>query len=74
MSIEPRKNFTLKEFCEHRRCSLSHVYNQIAAGKLIAVKDGAKTIITAQEAERYQASLPPIGLLPVLWTPRLGVS
>jgi len=58
LSPTPTKYLSLKEFCELNSCGLSHVYNLIAAGKLTAVKDGSKTKIVADEAARYQASLP----------------
>lgn len=60
MSSIPNKNLSPKEFCERHNCSLSHFYNLLAAGKLTALKDGKKTIISAEEAARYQASLPPM--------------
>jgi excisionase family DNA binding protein len=58
LSSIPNKNLSPKEFCERHNCSLSHFYNLLAAGKLTALKDGKKTIITPEEAARYQASLP----------------
>jgi excisionase family DNA binding protein len=58
LSPIPSKHLSLKEFCELNSCSLSHTYNLIAAGKLTALKNGSKTVITAEEAARYQAALP----------------
>lgn len=58
MSNQPSKLFSLKEFSEINGHSLSHTYNLIAAGKIKAIKNGSKTQITAEEAARYQASLP----------------
>lgn len=60
MSNEPTKLFSPKQFSEINGHSLSHTYNLIASGKIKALKNGAKTVITAEEAARYQASLPPM--------------
>jgi hypothetical protein len=44
--------------------SRSGMYEAIAAGKLIAVKDGARLLITVESINRYSASLPAAKIKP----------
>lgn len=50
--------FTVEEFAVLNRISRSQAYKEIAAGRLIARKLGARTIITAEDGQRWRESLP----------------
>jgi hypothetical protein len=50
--------YPLIDFCEAVGIGRTHAYEQIAQGRLVAVKIGKKTMVTAAEAERFIASLP----------------
>jgi hypothetical protein len=52
-------NYTIADFAKLQRRSPSFIYNEIAAGRLHALKIGRGTIITAAERRRYEASLAP---------------
>jgi excisionase family DNA binding protein len=53
-----KRFYTIKEYCAAFGCGRTKVYSEIAAGSLESVKDGARTLITAESAERRAASLP----------------
>jgi excisionase family DNA binding protein len=50
--------YTLKEFCTLAGVGRSFVYEQIAEGRLLAVKAGGKTLIRRGDATAYLDSLP----------------
>jgi hypothetical protein len=58
-SPDAETNYTIPEFAKLQRRSPSFIYNEIAAGRLHALKIGRGTIITAGERRRYEASLAP---------------
>ena len=37
----------------------SEIYAEVGRGRLVAVKDASKTLITLESIERYMRSLPP---------------
>jgi hypothetical protein len=47
-----------KEAAKVKRCSLASIYNQLNAGRLRAVKDGAKTLIETRSLVEDMESLP----------------
>ena len=49
--------FTLPEFCRQYKIGRTKAYEEINAERLKAVKCGAKTIIRADDAEAWLASL-----------------
>ncbi|MGH7094888.1 MAG: hypothetical protein ACREFB_15310 [Stellaceae bacterium] len=63
MSISPISSseklaYTLEEATEVGLPCRSRIYELAAAGKIRLVKDGKRTLILADEARRYIASLP----------------
>jgi excisionase family DNA binding protein len=52
-------SYTISRFCEATGLGRSRVYQLLAAGELRAVRCGARTLIPADEATRFVASLPP---------------
>ena len=50
--------YTIDAFAEHVGCSRAQVYNLLKARRLNARKLGAKTVIVAEEAERFIRELP----------------
>jgi excisionase family DNA binding protein len=50
--------YTIKRFCRTYSTSRSKTYELIAAGALQAVKNGKRTLIPVESAERWLASLP----------------
>ena len=50
--------YTLEEATERGLPCRSRIYELAAAGKIRLVKDGKRTLILADEARRYMASLP----------------
>jgi len=51
---------TLAEFCRDHSVGKTYAYEEIGAGRLQASKAGRKTVITAEAAEAWRASLPKI--------------
>ncbi|WP_289296358.1 hypothetical protein [uncultured Reyranella sp.] len=51
---------TVATFCQERSMSRATFYREVAAGRLAAVKRGKRTLIRADEAQRYDNSLPPL--------------
>ena len=47
------KLFTVVTIAEEWQCSVSHIWNTIAAGELKTIKMGRSTRITHAEARRY---------------------
>jgi excisionase family DNA binding protein len=56
-SHSPRA-FPISEFCRRYGIGRTTAYAEIAAGRLCAVKVGKRTLITADAAEAWLASLP----------------
>ena len=52
--------YTIPGFCDASSLGRSKVYEEIAAGKLRAVKSGARTLITAEDGRAYIKSLPAV--------------
>jgi hypothetical protein len=50
--------YTVEEFARDHRISRSQTYIEIGAGRLVAKKVGNRTIITAEDAAQWRASLP----------------
>jgi Helix-turn-helix domain len=50
--------YTIPDFCAHYGIGRSLTYELIADGKLIARKAGRRTLIDADSAARWYASLP----------------
>jgi hypothetical protein len=54
---------TVEEFAVRNRISRSQAYKEIAAGRLVARKIGARTIVLRDDAEAWRRALPT--LMPV---------
>jgi excisionase family DNA binding protein len=54
--------FTVQEFCKEYKIGRSKAYLEMDAGHLKAVKIGKKTLIRADDAEKWLASLKPLVL------------
>jgi len=52
---------TVSDFCQRYHVGRTKVYYEIGAGRLRAVKLGAKTLIMNRDAERWANSLPQLG-------------
>ncbi|MCB1383233.1 MAG: helix-turn-helix domain-containing protein [Notoacmeibacter sp.] len=50
--------YTIPEFADWSGISRSSVYRQIASGQLTAMKAGHRTLIRADEAQRWLDALP----------------
>jgi excisionase family DNA binding protein len=55
-SASERLAYTVNEVLERVPVSRSHLYNEIAAGRLIATKIGARTLFTPQALENWLAA------------------
>lgn len=55
---ESKLAFSIQEFCEASGLCRSNVYVAIREGRLAARKHGRRTIITADDAQAFIASLP----------------
>lgn len=53
-----RLAYSIDRFCEETDTGKSKVYELIRTGKLRAKKFGSKTLILAEDAENFLASLP----------------
>lgn len=53
-----KRFYTPREFCAAYGMGRTRLYDLIAQGKIAAVKDGQKTLIAAESAEAWAASLP----------------
>jgi excisionase family DNA binding protein len=54
----PPRVFSICEFCRRYGIGRTNAYQEIAAGRLRAVKAGRRTLITHEAAEAWLASLP----------------
>jgi hypothetical protein len=62
MSTEPRRNLIrFKEGLNLAKCGTTKMYELINSGKVIAYKDGGRTLLDADSINRYHASLPRVG-------------
>lgn len=52
--------FTIPEFARAMRVSPAFVYDEIARGKLFAVKIGRRSIVLGGEKKRYESALEPL--------------
>ncbi|TWB62233.1 helix-turn-helix domain-containing protein [Nitrospirillum viridazoti] len=50
--------YSVEEFCTATNTSRSTFYREVNAGRLKPLKRGRRTMITAEEAARWLASLP----------------
>ena len=50
--------YSPKDACKKIPCGMTFLYQEIAAGRLVALKAGNKTIITTESLRNYHASLP----------------
>jgi excisionase family DNA binding protein len=57
---ENRRAFPIAAFCNRYGIGRSKTYEEINAGRLIAVKSGHRTLIREEDAERWLRSLPMI--------------
>ena len=55
--LSPRA-FAIREFCLRYGIGRTHAYQEIAAGRLRAVKVGRRTLVTHDDAEAWLAALP----------------
>jgi len=53
-----RRAFSVTEFCRGYDMGRTKTYQEIAAGRLRAVKVGRRTLITRDDAEAWLAALP----------------
>jgi excisionase family DNA binding protein len=53
-----RRAFPIREFCLRYGIGRTHAYQEIAAGRLRALKVGRRTLITYDDAETWLAALP----------------
>jgi hypothetical protein len=53
-----RRFHTIPGWCDYSQMSRTATYNAIGSGKLRAVKMGSRTLIDADDGDRYLDSLP----------------
>jgi excisionase family DNA binding protein len=58
MTEQIRRSFSIAEISQRNNIGRSTIYEQIAAGRLIARKVGARTIITDEDESDWLTSLP----------------
>ncbi|MGO4173750.1 helix-turn-helix domain-containing protein [Bosea sp. TAF32] len=58
MTTKAIKYHTLKAAADLLSCSVSQIYNYVAADRIVAVKMDGKTLISDEEIARFQSSLP----------------
>jgi excisionase family DNA binding protein len=56
--MHSRRAFPIREFCRRYGIGRTNAYQEIAAGRLRAVKVGRRTLITHDAAEAWLAALP----------------
>jgi excisionase family DNA binding protein len=54
------RGMTIRDFCNLYSVGKTHVYREIATGRLKAKKSGRRTLIAAHDAEMWLSSLPEI--------------
>lgn len=68
---KPTGAMTVAEFCSHYSVGRTFFYNEVRAGRLNAVKAGAKTLVLKAEAARWTQSLPKMAtVMAVVAAPR----
>ena len=55
--------FSINEFCRRYGIGRTNAYEEIAAGRLRAVKVGRRTLITLEAAEAWLAALPELQVI-----------
>ena len=55
--------FSIPAFAKAHAISRTQTYREIGSGRLIASKIGKRTVITAENASKWRAALPPLGSL-----------
>ena len=55
-----RGGFSIPKYAEWANLGRSKIYEEIAAGRLVARKCGKRTIITYQDGQDYLQSLPTV--------------
>lgn len=58
MATNAVKYHTLKAAADLLSCSVSQIYNYVAANRIVAVKMDGKTLVSDEEIARFQSSLP----------------
>jgi excisionase family DNA binding protein len=56
--MRTKRAFTITEFCGRYSIGRTHAYNEIAIGRLRAVKTGRRTLVPEDSAEAWLAALP----------------
>jgi excisionase family DNA binding protein len=59
-----KRAFTLSDFCTRYGIGRTKAYDEIASGRLRAVKVGRRTLVTESDAETWLVALPKIGIEP----------
>jgi excisionase family DNA binding protein len=57
-----KRAFTLSDFCTRYGIGRTKAYDEIAIGRLRAVKVGRRTLVTENDAEAWLIALPNIGI------------
>ena len=68
MSSAPEA-LTLDEFCKRVKMGRTKAYEEVRAGRLVVRKNGKKSLVTAEDGQRYLESLPKLNLPPKPATP-----
>ena len=55
---------TLEEFCKRVKMGRTKAYEEVRAGRLIVRKNGKKSIVIAEDGQRYLDNLPRLELPP----------
>ena len=63
MSVQAIGALTPADFCRAYKCGKSFFYNEVAAGRLTAVKAGRKTLVPVEAAEDWLKSCPALGVV-----------
>ena len=58
LQTEAKRALSIKEFCNQYQVSPAKFYLMLAAGEIAAKKNGTRTVIPSEEAERWFAALP----------------
>jgi predicted site-specific integrase-resolvase len=61
MSSAPEA-LTLDEFCKRVKIGRTKAYEEVRAGRLVVRKNGKKSIVTAEDGQRYLDNLPRLEL------------
>ena len=58
MNTDIKKAYSIESFCQAYEIGRSKAFQEIEAGRLRAVKSGARTLIPAEAADQWLKSLP----------------